>query len=73
MARWDNEKLVFSLPDINKIKCKDCAYREKDRPELSIDGATLGICQVYEFKPVSILSGKSGCAYYVKEEAGAAE
>lgn len=67
MARWDDEKLVFEMPDINKIQCKNCFLREKDRTELGIKGATLAICDAYDHKPKEILWDGEDCPYFIDE------
>jgi len=72
MARWDNEEFALQRPDENRIICKDCVFREKDRQfgKSVICGCTLDICQVYSNsnpKPHDILFKNKPCGYYVSE------
>ena len=55
MAKWDNEELSWVRPDKNKIQCSKCMLREKDRLDGEIDGATLGVCEAFQFKPPMVL------------------
>ncbi|MDO5445903.1 MAG: hypothetical protein Q4F31_09835 [Eubacteriales bacterium] len=69
--RWPDPEFV--TPDINKIQCKDCVFRQKDvlrDGKVVLRGATKGICDVYPipvWKPDSILFGGEPCDYYVSE------
>lgn len=67
MARWDNEGIKFKSPDCNKIQCKDCLLREKDRPALGINGAALAVCEAYTSKPAEVLFKGDKCPYYICE------
>ena len=56
-------------PKKEDVKCKDCIFAEKDRKsgDMVLDGATLGVCEVYPIKPPSILLKGADCPYYVSE------
>jgi hypothetical protein len=41
--------------------------RAKDRLDGQIDGATLGICEAYDFKPTEILFNGGECPYFIDE------
>ena len=68
--RWEEEDWVAEHPDPDKIPCKDCVYREKDREvgDTVILGAVLGMCQVYTDKPTHILFDGEDCPYHLTEE-----
>ena len=52
-----------SIPDIDKIACKDCKYRLKDDE----DGAINSMCEKYEWmKPDAVLWDNKPCKYYKK-------
>lgn len=67
MARWDNEELSWVHPDHKKIQCSKCMLRAKDRLDGQVDGATLGICEAYDFKPTEILFNGGECPYFIDE------
>lgn len=67
MARWDNEELSWVQPDPKKIQCSKCMLREKDRLDGKINGATLGICAAFKFKPSEILMDGAECPYFIDE------
>ena len=67
MARWDNEELSWVQPDPMKIQCSKCMLREKDRLDGKINGATLGICAAFKFKPSEILMDGAECPYFIDE------
>lgn len=67
MARWDNEELSWVQPDPKKIQCSKCMLREKDRLDGKINGATLGICAAFKFKPSEILIDGAECPYFIDE------
>lgn len=58
----------FEEPDIKKIICKDCVFREKDKGK--IKGATKALCEVFPDcnKPREIYIGYGTCPYYVGED-----
>jgi hypothetical protein len=58
----------FRRPDIEKIQCKDCIFREKDRLNGAIKGATLSVCDCYDGKPSEILWKNEECIYYESED-----
>lgn len=64
MARWDHEKITWVQPDQKRVQCTKCMLRKKDRP----DGATLGICDVFDFKPPEILFDGADCPYFIDED-----
>jgi hypothetical protein len=41
--------------------------REKDRLDGEIDGATLGVCEAFQFKPTEILFNGAECPYFIDE------
>ena len=61
------EPLTF--PDVNKIKCRDCMLREKDRPMngWTIYGATLSMCDAFGDKPYEIAFNNEDCPYYISD------
>lgn len=67
MPRWDHEELSWTQPDPGKIQCSKCMLRAKDRLNGEINGATLGICDVYDFKPAQILMDGAECPYFIDE------
>lgn len=67
MARWDHEELVWVQPDPEKIQCSKCMLRAQDRLNGEINGATLGICEAYDFKPYEILFHGEDCPYFINE------
>lgn len=67
MPRWDNEELSWVQPDPAKIQCTKCMLRAKDRLNGEIKGATLGICDAYDFKPPQILMDGAECPYFIDE------
>lgn len=67
MPRWDNEKLSWVQPDPQKIQCSKCMLRAKDRLDGEINGATLGVCDAYDFKPPQILMDGEDCPYFIDE------
>lgn len=67
MPRWDDEELSWVQPDKNKIQCSKCMLREKDRLDGEIDGATLGVCEAFQFKPTEILFNGAECPYFIDE------
>lgn len=68
MARWDDEKLSWVQPDPKKIRCSKCMLRAKDRLDGKINGATLGLCDAYDFKPSGILFDGDECPYFIDED-----
>ena len=61
----------LEFPDENKIPCKDCMLREKDRTlgkGTVLKGATLGICDAFGIKPSYIIDDGEDCPYYIKED-----
>lgn len=61
--------LSFHFPDENKVWCKDCIFREKDRLGGKVKGATLGLCEVYpRIKPHNVLWDNEECDYYQSEK-----
>ena len=67
MPRWDKEKLSWVQPDPQKIQCSKCMLRAKDRLDGEINGATLGVCDAYDFKPPQILMDGEDCPYFIDE------
>lgn len=69
MSRWENENWTSEWPDPDKVVCKDCFHREKDRGfgGTKIPGCTLAMCQAYAHKPVDILISGVPCPYYLNE------
>lgn len=67
MPRWDNEELSWAQPDPQKIQCSKCMLRAKDRLDGEINGATLGVCDAYDFKPPQILMDGEDCPYFIDE------
>ena len=70
LPRWANEDWVSVGPDLEKIDCKDCAYRAEDREhngKIVAYGAELAMCDVYEHKPVEILISNAPCPYYLSQ------
>ena len=67
MPRWDNEELSWVQPDPQKIQCSKCMLRAKDRLDGEINGATLGVCDAYDFKPPQILMDGEDCPYFIDE------
>lgn len=69
--RWYNDNWVCDHPDENKIPCKDCFLREKDRDlgdGNKLKGCTLGICQAFpKGKPSFVLWKGESCPYYIDE------
>ena len=65
----DSNVSSLRFPDKEKVKCKDCILRLKDKKagDVKIDGATLGACFVYPIKPPSILWKEADCPYYTGE------
>lgn len=62
------DKINLEMPDINKLQCKNCAFRAEDRLNGKIKGAVLAICQVFPGgKPEDVSWGKAECPYYVDE------
>lgn len=58
-------------PDKEKIVCRDCVWREADRMDGHICGATLAICKCYDKgKPHKVLWNYEKCVYYLKEDLG---
>jgi hypothetical protein len=41
--------------------------RAKDRLDGEINGATLGVCDAYDFKPPQILMDGEDCPYFIDE------
>lgn len=69
--RWESEEWTMKSPDLDKIRCKDCAWRAEDRVFSGgtvLKGATLGICKVMGTKPYGVLWHGEDCSYYLKEE-----
>lgn len=64
-----NAPLKWESPDINKIPCRDCMFRESDRLGGDIKGAALKLCKVFPngTKPAAILFDGMLCPYYVSE------
>lgn len=65
MARWDHEELSWVQPDPAKIQCSKCMLCAKDRLNGQINGATLGTCDAYDFKPTQILFDGAECPYFI--------
>ena len=68
--RWANENWIGIGPDLEKIDCKDCAYRAEDREhngQIVAYGAELAMCDVYEHKPVEIMINNTPCPYYLSQ------
>ena len=74
MARWENEDWKVETPKLDKVVCKNCVFREKDRyykDKLVCEGATLGTCKVYPMtKPAGILFDGDDCEYHTEEDDG---
>ena len=66
-SNFHGSNIELREPDITKIQCKDCIFREKDRLNGHIKGATLGLCEVYKDKPNDILWYNAECIYYESE------
>ncbi|MCD8397547.1 MAG: hypothetical protein LUD12_10290 [Lachnospiraceae bacterium] len=67
--RFTDEAIgALRQPDIDKINCKDCLLRAKDRLDGKIKGATLSVCEVYEIKPHGILWQNDDCPYYIDDK-----
>ncbi|MFC2662516.1 MAG: HD domain-containing protein [Eubacterium sp.] len=64
-----NGRLYLKEPDIDKVCCKDCMFREPDRVDGKIKGATLMLCDMYPncTKPPEIIWEGVMCPYYVSE------
>lgn len=60
------------FPDENKVKCKDCKFR--DRTEVDLfgkhyrPGVTRDTCEQYKRKPAEILFYEAPCAFYEKDK-----
>ena len=67
MAKWDNEELSWVQPNPDEIQCSKCMLRAKDRLNGKINGATLGVCEAYNFKPPKILFDGAECLYFINE------
>lgn len=66
--RFEDDALgTMRQPDEKKIACKDCVWREPDRLNGKINGATLALCRVYTMKPDGILWNNDECPYYVDD------
>ena len=68
--RWTNEDWISTGPDLEKIDCKDCAYRAADREhngEIISYGAELSMCDAYDHKPIAILLENAECPYYLSQ------
>ena len=68
--RWADDDWIGTGPDLEKISCKDCAFRAEDREykgKVIYNGAELGMCDVYENKPPEILMGNVKCPYYLSQ------
>ena len=69
--RWADEDWVLDVPDPEKIECRDCTWRARDRrfPSGTVQpGSTLGVCQLLSVKPHRVLYGLEKCPYYLKEK-----
>jgi len=71
-TKWEHDAGELVFPDKKKIVCKDCMFREKDRPfgKSVIDGATLDMCEVFpviQGKPDGVLWKGAKCPYYISE------
>lgn len=67
MAKWDNEELSWIQPNPDEIQCSKCMLHAKDRLNGKINGATLGVCEAYNFKPPQILFDGAECLYFINE------
>ena len=70
--RWANEDWISTGPDLEKIECKDCAYRAEDRKykgKIVTYGAELDTCDVFGngTKPIDILLKNAECPYYLSQ------
>lgn len=61
------EDFTMRFPDVEKVWCKDCVFRAKDKG--NVKGATLAICDCFPRydKPLAILFDNVECEYYVDE------
>ena len=68
--KWQNDDWKSVRPDHEKIACKDCFLREKDRKigDTTIHGCSLSFCQAFSSKPTEILSDGADCDYYISEK-----
>ncbi len=64
------------MPDPNKIACKDCVYRNRDKITVNnrtiYVGVTKGFCDIYKRpqyagKPNDILFMNADCEFYIKD------
>lgn len=58
----------LAMPDIKKIPCRDCKFREADRVNGMIKGATLGQCKKYFTKPSEVIWDGADCEKWESEE-----
>ena len=65
---FNSADMKLRRPDIQKIQCKDCIFREKDRFNGAVKGATLSLCECFDGKPYDILWENAECIYYESED-----
>ena len=68
--RWTNENWIGYGPDLDKIACKDCAFRAKDvelNGKIITYGAELTKCDTFDNKPIDILLKNAECPYYLSQ------
>ena len=61
----------FEMPDLEKISCRDCAFRAKDRKigKDTVNGAQLAMCEVFPLlKPNEVLWENEDCPYYIGDD-----
>lgn len=68
MARWDTEGMNSIIPS-NDIQCTTCVHRLKPitRGKFTINRATYGNCEKYDYKPNDVLWSKANCPKYTKD------
>lgn len=72
MPSRERDPIIGTFSDLEKIKCKDCIYRDK-RLVLGKDtGARKAWCEIYTkedgiSKPTEILFKNADCEFYKKE------
>ena len=68
--RFENDDDIgeLTLPDAKRIACRDFKFREEDRMDGMINGATLGLCEKYFMKPKEVLWENADCPEWESED-----
>ena len=62
-----NKELVFTIVDGEKIKCKNCVFREREAAG-NRKGYERSVCECYRgCKPFEVMYKGAECEYYVGE------